>query len=59
VYRFAVPLVLGQWQAPVTTMRGPNLMRESLYPVEATYDPEADTTRVGWSWEDVPPTVSP
>ena len=36
------------------TMRGPNTMGEALWPVCADYDPDTDTTRVGWSWQAPP-----
>lgn len=30
--------------------KGPNYMGELMWPVEATYDPETDKTRVGFSY---------
>ena len=35
---------------PVATGRGPNTIREYLWPVRAEYDDETDRTRVSWSY---------
>jgi hypothetical protein len=43
----------------VEPARCPNTLNELLYPVTATYDPDTNKTRVGWSYIAPPKETAP
>jgi hypothetical protein len=45
--------------AGVDTARGPNTLREHLFPVEAVFDDETGTTRVGFAYQPPHPDGEP